>query len=95
MDFPTMKRPSAILPLAMSIAALTMVVGRAALFGVTHEVDEGTAAHIFQLLMAAQVPIVAYFVLTWLPRAPKRAAVVLAVQAGAALAAIAAVCFLT
>ena len=35
----------------MSFAALAMVLGHAAMFGVVHEADEGTAAHIFQLLI--------------------------------------------
>jgi hypothetical protein len=89
------KRPSAVLPLVMSCAALALVLGHAVLFGVVHEADEGTAAHIFQLLMAAQVPVVAYFAIKWLPRAPRQALQVLALQAGAALAAIVAVFFLT
>jgi hypothetical protein len=79
----------------MSLAALAMVLGHAAIFGVVHEADEGTAAHIFQLLMAAQVPIVAFFALKWLARAPRQTLQVLALQAAAALAAIAAVFFLT
>jgi len=90
-----MKQPSVFLPLAMSLAALAMVLGHAAIFGVVHEADEGTAAHIFQLLMAAQVPIVAFFALKWLARAPRQTLQVLALQAAAALAAIAAVLFLT
>ncbi|TFG53224.1 MAG: hypothetical protein E4H37_03770 [Gemmatimonadales bacterium] len=80
------KRPSAVLPLVMSCAAL--VLGHAVLFGVVHEADEGTAAHIFQLLMAAQVPVVAYFAIKWLPRAPRQALQVLALQAGAAIVAV-------
>lgn len=95
MNVPSIKQPSAFLPLAMSLAALALVLGHAAIFGVVHEADEGTAAHIFQLLMAAQVPIVAFFALKWLPRAPRQALQVLALQAGAALAAMAAVFFLT
>ena len=94
MNVPTLKQPSALLPLAMSLAALAMVLGHAAIFGVIHEADEGTAAHIFQLLMAAQVPVVAFFAIKWLPRAPRQTLQVLALQAGAALAAIAAVFFL-
>jgi len=90
-----MRQPSALFPLAMSFAALAMVLGHAAMFGVVHEADEGTAAHIFQLLMAAQVPVVAFFAIKWLPRAPRQALKVLALQGGAALAAIAAVYFLT
>ena len=95
MNAPSMQQPSAVLPLAMSIVALGMVLGHAAVFGVVHEADEGTPAHIFQLLMAAQVPVVAFFALKWLPREPRRTLRVLALQAGAALAAFAAVFFLT
>lgn len=91
----TMRQTSALVPLAMSLVALAMVLGHAAVFGVAHEADEGTAAHLFQLLMAAQVPVVAFFALKWLPRAPRQALRVLALQAGAALAAFAAVFFLT
>lgn len=90
-----MKQPSAVFPLAMSITALGIVLGHAAMFGVVHEADEGTAAHLFQLLMAGQVPIVAFFAFKWLPRAPRGTLQVLALQAGAALAAFAAVFFLT
>ena len=89
------KQPSALLPLIMSFVALAMVLGHAAMFGVVHEADEGTPAHIFQLLMAAQVPVVAFFAIKWLPRTPRQTLQVLALQAGTALAAFAAVFFLT
>jgi len=77
-----LKQPSAYLPLTMSLAALTLVLGHAAVYGVVHEVDEGTAAHVWQILMAAQLPIVAYFLLKWLPRRPKESLQVLALLAG-------------
>jgi hypothetical protein len=89
-----MKQPSAFLPPAMSIAALAVVLGHVVLFGAAREADEGTAAHIFQLLIAAQVPIVAYFAVRWLRNAPRQAALVLALQAVAALAALSPVFFL-
>lgn len=95
LNVPPIKQPSAFLPLAMSLAALGMVVVHAAMFGIVHEADEGTAAHIFQLLMAGQIPVVAFFAIKWLPRAPRQALQILALQAGAALAAIASVQFLT
>ncbi len=88
MIVPSVKRPSAFLPLAMSLAALAMVLGNAAIFGVVHE---AAVAHIFQLLIVVQIPIVAFFAIKWLPRAPKETLLVLALQAGAALAAMAAV----
>ena len=89
------KQPSALVPLAMSLTALALVLGHAAMFGVVHQEDEETAAHIFQLLTVGQVPIVAFFGAKWLPRAPRQTVQVLALQAGAALAAIVSVIFLT
>jgi len=84
-----LRQPSAYVPVLMSIAALALVLGHVAVFGVVHEEDEGAAAHIFQLLLAAQVPIVAYFTFKWLPASPREALVVLSLQAGAGLAALA------
>ena len=89
-----MKQPSAFLPVAMSLAALATVLGHVAMFGAAREADEGTAAHVFQLLMLAQVPIVVFFAIKWLPRTPRQALLMLALQAGAALAALAPVFFL-
>ena len=89
-----MKHPSAFIPVAMSLVALAIVLGHVAMFGAAREADEGTAAHLWQLLMAGQVPIVAFFVLRWLPRMPKQALQVLALQIVAALAALAPVYFL-
>ena len=83
------KRPSAYIPMAMSLAALAVVLGSVALFGIVRETDEGAAAHIWQLLMAGQIPMLAFFIIKWLPRAPKQALGVVALQAGAALAAMA------
>jgi len=89
-DFSEMiKRPSAFLPVAMSFAALAMVLGHVVMFGAVREADEGTAAHVFQLLMVAEVPIVAFFAIKWLPRFPRQTLQVLAVQAAAAIAALA------
>ena len=90
-----LKHPSAYLPLAMSVAALA-VVGVAATYSILHyghglvpEPDEGTAAHLWQLLMAGQLPVLAFFAIKWLPRAPRPTLCVLALQAGAVLAAMA------
>jgi hypothetical protein len=79
----------------MSLTALTMVLVHFARVGMVHEADEGTAAHLFQLLMAGQVPIVAFFAIKWLPQSPHPALRVLALQAAGVLAACAAVFFLT
>lgn len=88
------RQPDAFLPLTMSLTALAMVLGHIAIFGVAHETDEGTVAHLWQLLMAGQAPVLAFFAIKWLPRAPKQTLYVLALQAGAALASTAPVFFL-
>jgi hypothetical protein len=85
----TLRKPSAFLPVVMSLGALAVVLGHVAMFGAGHEADEGAAAHVFQLLMAAQVPLVAFFAIRWLPRTPREAWPVLALQVGAAIAALA------
>lgn len=84
-----MKRPSAWVPVAMSLAALATVLIHIARFGAAREADEGAAAHIWQILMVAQVPVMAFFAIKWLPQTPKRALLVLTLQIGAALAALA------
>jgi hypothetical protein len=89
------KKPSAFLPMAMSVTALAVLLGSiAASSGVVRDTDEGAIAHIWQLLMVGQVPILAYFVIRWLPRVPRQTLYVLALQIGAALAAMAPVYFL-
>ena len=89
MNESALKHPSALLPIGMSLAALALVVVHVAVYGAAHEADEGAAAHIFQLLMLAQLPLIAYFALRWLPRAPVQALGVLALQACAVVAAFA------
>lgn len=94
MSFSTMlKKPSAFIPVAMSLAALATVLVHIALFGAAREPDEGTAAHIFQLLLLVQLPIVTFFAIKWLPRYPRPALLVLVLQAAAGLAALAPVFF--
>ena len=88
------RQPSAIMPIAMSIGALGVVAYHIARFGTAPQPDEGAAAHLWQLLMAGQVPIMGFYALKWLPRAPGTALCVLAVQVGAALAAVAPIYFL-
>ncbi len=84
-----MKRPSAFLPVAMSFVALATVLGHVAIFGVAREADEGSAAHVFQLLMLTQLPIMMFFAIKWLRRNPRQALLVMALQLAAAVAALA------
>ena len=76
-----LRQPSAWIPLAMSLAALAFLLGYVTVFGIVDNTDEEAPARIFQLIMAAQLPIAAYFAFTWLPRRPDRAFLVLALQA--------------
>jgi len=94
------KMPSAFVPMAMSLTALAML-GGAYIFsvatghgGLVREPDEGAIAHIWLLLMAGQMPVLAFFAIKWLPRAPRPTLYVLALQVGAALASMAPVFFL-
>jgi DNA-binding CsgD family transcriptional regulator len=83
-----LKYPSAFLPLAMSFGALATVLIYVAIFGPAPQADEGTAAHIWQILMAGQLPIIAFFAFKWLHRTPKQALLVLVLQVGAAVMAL-------
>ncbi len=88
-----LKYPSALLPVAMSLAALALVLGRIAIFDAAREPDEGAAAHLWQMLMAGQLPLLLFFAIKWLPRTLRPALFVIALQAGAALASLAPVYF--
>ena len=90
----TLRQPSAFLPVAMSLAALSLVLGHIALYGVVHKADEGAVSHIWQMLMVLQIPIIAFFSIMHLPQKPKQALLVLALQIAAALTACAPVFFL-
>lgn len=89
-----LKRPSAFVPPMMSLAALIIVGIHVAIYGTAREPDEGAAAHLWQILMAAQIPFAGYSLLKWLTRAPRAALTILVLQIAAALAALAPVYFL-
>jgi len=90
-----LKHPSAFLPVAMSFGALGVVLVYLAVHGPAPQEDEGAAAHLWQLLLAAQVTVILFFAIRWVPEAPRRAVPILALQVGAALAAIAPVFLLS
>ena len=80
-----LRQPTGYLPVAMSLGALAMIVWFVAAHGVAHQADEGAQAHLWQLLVAGQVPIILYFALRWLPRATRPALVVLGLQVAAGM----------
>ena len=80
-----LRQPTGYLPLVMSLGALAMIVWFVAMHGVVHQPDEGAQAHLWQLLVAGQVPLIGYFAVRWLPRATRPAIIVLALQAAAVM----------
>ena len=83
------RQPSALVPLGMALTALAVVLMHVTVYGAAREADEGPTAHIWQLLMVAQLPALAVFGIRWLPKAPKQAMCVLALLVTAILAAVA------
>jgi hypothetical protein len=86
-----LKRPTGFLPIALSSFVLALIVTRLIRFGPAPQPDEGTEAHLFQILMPAQVPLMALFAISWLEQRPKAAMRVIALQIGAALVVFASV----
>jgi hypothetical protein len=89
------RRPSAYVPLLMSLCALAMVLYFLVKVGPASPDpphDEGAPAHIFQLLIAGQLPFLAYFALRGLASDWRAAMSVMALQA-LAIAAAAAIPF--
>lgn len=80
-----LKSPSAWLPIAMSAAALLWLTGFIVLGIREPEGDEGTGAHVFQLLMGGQVLVILFFLIKWLPQKPKPTLQILPLQVIAAL----------
>ena len=78
-----MDRPTGYLPVAMSVGALAMIVWFVAAHGVVHQPDEGAQAHLWQILVAGQVPLIAAFAYRWLPTTRRPALVVLGLQVAA------------
>lgn len=89
MDLDLLKKPAAWIPLVLSVGALTLPWVWVLLFGSDPTGDEGGAAHIWQVLMAAQVLAIAYFAVRYLPQQPKQTLLILILQIAAILAAAA------
>jgi hypothetical protein len=83
------RHPSAFVPILMSLAALTLVLIHIARYGSGREADEGTAAHLWQLLMGLQLPIIGFFAVRWVPLHRSAGLAVLVAQLVAGLAAVA------
>jgi|SRR5947209_3979304 len=74
------RKPSAVVPIAMSLGALSVVLLAIANGSAKPQPDEGTAAHVWQILIVAQLPFLGWFVLHWLARDFKAALPILTLQ---------------
>jgi hypothetical protein len=80
------KEPSGYVPLVLSLLGLAVIAMAALFFGVRHHPAGGWAARVWWILMAAHMPAITFFVITW-PREARRAAMrVLALQVGGVVA---------
>ena len=90
---PLLRCPTALLPLAFSLVALVFVGVHLLARSPAREVDEGPAAHLFQLLIAIQLPLILLFIWRWIRRAPGPTLSMVALQVCALLVAMAPVAF--
>jgi hypothetical protein len=70
----------------MSLVIIAFGVREVMLYGPVRQQDEGIAAHLFQLLLPIEAVLITVYAFAWLPRTPRLAAAVLALQIGLALA---------
>jgi len=88
------RRPSAMFPMIMSLAALLLMgiflllASRGVIPLRAPDGDEHLAAHLWQLLMVGQLPVIAWFALRWFFQRPLQTILILSVQAILAFASI-------
>lgn len=75
------RTPLAGLPIAMSALALIVVLASIALSGTARQPDEGAAAHLFQILVVGQMPLIGWFLWRRLRAHQPGTLAILAVQA--------------
>lgn len=75
-----LRKPSAWLSVALSLAAIGLIVVHVVFVGVAPQADEGAEARIFQVLMLLDALVIGAFAVRWLPVAPKAAFAVFALQ---------------
>lgn len=88
MEFGLGKKLSAWSPVIMSIGAVVLVGVQIAMHGTQPTRDEGALAHLWQLLVLGQVPIIGFFVFRWFRANPRQGATVLVAQLLAAASAL-------
>jgi len=86
---PIFKKPSAWIPIALSLAMLTFFLTLLSIHGLPtpdENKDEGVAAHLFQLWLVGEAVMILFFALRWVPQEPKDASLVLVLQIAAVIA---------
>lgn len=81
-------KPSGLAPVLMSLGALTAIGVHILKSGIAPQADEGTAAHLWQLFMAGQLPFVGWFMVRWVPEGGRRALAVSVIHVAAFGAAV-------
>jgi len=87
-----LKKPSAWIPITLSLGMLAFILIYIAMYGVSApaaNADEGTPAYLFQLWLVLEVLLVAFFTAKWLPRVAREALKVFTLQITAALVPVA------
>jgi hypothetical protein len=82
---PILKKPSAWIPILIPLTFFAYLAICIIFFGIVREKDEGVGAHLFQLWLVLEPFLLGFFAVKWLPRAPKQALQILALQILAAL----------
>ncbi len=81
-----LKKPSAWIPIAMSLSVLALMLVVITHFGVpSRQEDEGTGAHLFQIWLLLEVFMITFFGVKWLPQKPSDALLILFMQIVAVL----------
>lgn len=91
LDQELLKKPSAWIPIVLSLIALVLVLISLAILGIPKgpPQDEGTLAHLWQLFMVTQGVFIVYFMIRYLSEEPKKALPIFLLQLVAALLACA------
>lgn len=79
------KKPLTWIPPAISFLNTLFLLFYVAFFGNSHHEDEGIPAHIFQLLVFAQIFLAIVFLIKWFSKKPKEAITIFILQIFAAL----------
>ena len=88
------KRPSAWLPMGMSVAILALLISVLATVGAVQQADEGAAAHLFQFWLVLESSMIVFFGFKWVPEVPREAQWIMAAQIVLALIPISIVFYL-